>query len=190
MVKANSSIGTGELHEAPNVSAGAAERERRVTEQLITDWEQETRRLGDACALMTLDLSTMTGPKWVHRFVMAISRPVVENSSLLFYGPGLAALLEQPNTPEHFFPMLAQLPARFVPVFTKGCIASTLSSVPVRMHGIIDRDDGRQELYRAVFIRLSLDGNHHRHYAVGALNCRASDRRERKPADDTVPCAL
>jgi hypothetical protein len=132
----------------------------------------------------------MTGPKWAHRFIMAISRPVVENSSLLFYGPGLAALLELPNTPEHSVPILAQLPARFVPVFTKGCIASALSSVPVRMHGTIDRDDGGREPYRAVFIRLSLDGDHRRHFALGAFNCRASERRERKLVDGTVPCAL
>ena len=190
MVKANSPVGAGELREAQNVSAVAGARERRVTEQLITNWEQETRRLGDAVALMTLDVSTMTGPKWAHRFIMAISRPVVENSSLLFYGPALAALLELPNTPEHSVPMLAQLPARFVPVFTKGCIASALSSVPVRMHGTIDRDDGGQELYRAVFIRLSLDGNHHRHFALGAFNCRAYDRQEHKPVDGIVPCAI
>jgi hypothetical protein len=174
MVKANSPVGASELREAQNVSMVAAERERRVTEQLITDWDQETRRLGDAVALMTLDVAAMTGPKWAHRFIMAISRPVVGNSSLLFYGPELAALLKLPNTPEHSIPMLAQLPARFVPVFTKGCIASALSSILVRMHGTIDRDDGRQELYRAVFTRLSLDGNHHRHFALGAFNCRAS----------------
>jgi hypothetical protein len=29
----------------------------------LTDWEQETRRLGDALALMTLDISVMSGPK-------------------------------------------------------------------------------------------------------------------------------
>ena len=190
MVKANSPVGASELREAQNVSVVAAAQERRVTEQLITDWEQETRRLRDAVALMTLDVAVMTGPKWAHRFIMAISRPVVENSSLLFYGPGLAALLELPNTPEHSVPILAQLPARFVPVFTKGCIASALSSVPVRMHGIIDSDDGGQELYRAVFIRLSLDGDHRRHFALGAFNCRASERRERKLVDGTVPCAL
>ncbi|MBV8737861.1 MAG: hypothetical protein JO007_11505 [Alphaproteobacteria bacterium] len=83
MVKANSPFGAGELREAQNGSTVAAVQERRVTEQLITDWEQETRRLGDVVALTALDLSIMTGSKWAHRFIMAISRPVVENSSLL-----------------------------------------------------------------------------------------------------------
>jgi len=38
-------------------------RERRESEQLVTDWEHETRRLGDALALMTLDVSAMSGPE-------------------------------------------------------------------------------------------------------------------------------
>ena len=34
-------------------------RERRESERLVTDWEQEKRWLGDALALMTLDVSAM-----------------------------------------------------------------------------------------------------------------------------------
>jgi hypothetical protein len=37
---------------------------------------------------------------------------------------------------------------------------------------------------------LSLDGNHHRHFALGAFNCRVSDRRERKLVDGPALCAL
>src|SRR5690242_3639390 len=106
--------------------------ERRDSEKLITDWEQETRRLGDALALMTLDVSIMSGPKWAHRFVIAI-RPVVDDSSFLFYGAKLASLWDLPERPDHSIPMTAQLPLRYVPVFTRGCIASTLSSIAVRM---------------------------------------------------------
>ena len=100
-------------------------RERRESEQLVTDWEHETRRLGDALALMTLDVSAMSGPKWAYRFIIAV-RPVVENSSLLFYGARLASLWELPERPDQSVPMSAQLPTRYAPVFTKGCIASTL----------------------------------------------------------------
>jgi hypothetical protein len=39
--------------------------------------------------------------------------------------------------------------ARLTPVFTKGCIASILSSVAVRMQGAVEREE--QELYRASF---------------------------------------
>src|SRR5262249_54682013 len=148
-------------------------RERRESEQLVTDWEHETRRLGDALALMTLDVSAMSGPKWAYRFIIAV-RPVVENSSLLFYGARLASLWELPERPGQL--MSAQLPTRYAPVFTKGCIASTLSSVAVRMQGAVEREDGVQELYRAAFIRLSLDANRAQRFVLGAFNCRVAKR--------------
>ena len=84
------------LPDAPHEKTPIAARERRETEQLITDWKRETRQLGHALALMTLDVSAMTGPKWAHRFIIAVD-PVVENSSLLFYGARFASLLGVPE---------------------------------------------------------------------------------------------
>jgi hypothetical protein len=63
---ANLPVEPDTLPDAPHESALSAARERRESEQLITDWEGETQRLGHALALMTLDLSAMTGPKWTH----------------------------------------------------------------------------------------------------------------------------
>jgi hypothetical protein len=60
-------------------------------------------------------------------------KPIVERSSFLFYGASFATLLELPETPDHSVPMVAQLPMRYVPVFTKGCISSMLSGVAVRI---------------------------------------------------------
>ena len=91
---------------------------------------------------------------------------------MLFYGARLASLWELPETPDHSIPMTAQLPTRYLPVFTKGCIASILSSVAVRMQGAVEREDGEQELYRAAFVRLSLDANRVQHFVLGAFNCR------------------
>jgi hypothetical protein len=173
MPKTNLPAPAGELLKPPQTSAAAA-RERRVSERLITDWEQETRRLGNALALMTLDVSAMAGPKWAYRFVIAIA-PIVEDSSFLFCGESFASLMELPEAPGHSVPSVAQLPAQYVPVFSKGCIASTLSSVPVRMHGTVEREDGTRELYRAAFIRLSLDANRQRHFALGAFNRRVAE---------------
>lgn len=65
------------LPDAPHEKTPITARERRETERLITDWERETRQLGHALALMTLDVSAMTGPKWAHRFIIAVD-PVVE----------------------------------------------------------------------------------------------------------------
>ncbi|HJU17903.1 MAG TPA: hypothetical protein VJ770_15710 [Stellaceae bacterium] len=156
------------------VSTGAG-RERRVSEQLISDWQEETRRLGHALALMTLEASAMTGPKWTHRFIIAVNS-VAEASSLLFYGPSFAALLGLPEKPDPSLPISAQLPARYVPVFTRGCVASSLSRLPVRMLGAVERDDGRPELYRAAFVRPSLDASRRQDLAVGAFNCSVIER--------------
>src|SRR5215472_1187449 len=148
-----SSAPTADAVEPPDGAAVSAGHERRVSEQLIGDWKEETRRLGHALAFMTLDTSAMTGPKWAHRFIIAVD-PVVEHSSFLFYGARFASLLGLPAEPDKSVPIAAQLPARYVPVFKRGCIASSLSGAPFRMQGAVELDDGRQELYRAAFIRL------------------------------------
>ena len=70
-------VEVGDLLEARHDRALSAAPERRVSEQLITEWEQERRRLRHALALMTLDVSAITGPKWAYRFIIAIC-PVVE----------------------------------------------------------------------------------------------------------------
>ena len=60
------------LPDAPHEKTPIAAREQRETERLITDWERETRQLGHALALMTLDVSAMTGPRWAHRFLIGV----------------------------------------------------------------------------------------------------------------------
>jgi hypothetical protein len=174
----------------PDDRAPTSARERRESEKFITDWKQEKRRLSHALAQMTFDVSAMTGPKWAYRFIIAVN-PFVEDSSLLFYGAGFASLLALPKTPNYSVPMVAQLPERYVSVFTNGCIASTFSGAAVRMHGTVQREDGRQELYRAAFIRLSLDASRLRQFALGAFNYRVAERpkggRKRSNARPSPP---
>jgi len=158
---------------SPHDSTPKAARERRESERLITDWEQETTQLGRALALMTLDVSAMPSEKWAHRFIISL-RPVVEDCVLLFYGAKFAALMELPAKPDHSVPMVEQLPARYVPVFTKGCIDAALRSVPVRLQGAADREDGRQELYRVAFIAFTTEPLRQRRLAFGAFNCRVA----------------
>jgi len=145
--------------------------ERREAERAITDWEEERRRLGRELALMTLNASEMVSEKWSHRFIIAVD-PTVEYCSLLFYGAKFAALMGLPEKPDHSIPMVEQLPSRYVPVFTKGCIDATLLAAPVRIQGAVDREDGRQELYRAAFIPLAVAPNRQQRLAFGAFNCR------------------
>ena len=170
-------VGAVEPLEAPDGKVMSAARERRESEIVITDWEEETRRLGRALALMTLDLSAMTGPKWAHRFVISVG-PVAEDCILLFYGASFAALMQLPANPEYSVPMMAHLPVRYVPVFAKGCMDAMFQGAPVRMQGTVDRGDGQHELYRAAFIRLSIDAKRLRRLVLGAFNCRVAERRD------------
>jgi ABC-type Fe3+-hydroxamate transport system substrate-binding protein len=58
-----------------------------------------------------------------------------------------AALMDLPEKPDHSVPMVEQLPTRYVPVFTKGCIDKTLLGAPVRMLGaIVDAGQRAEEL--------------------------------------------
>jgi hypothetical protein len=175
MPKANSPVGAGEPLEAPQTNAAAVAWERRVSEQLIADWEGEARRPGHTLARMTLDVSALTGPRWAHRFIIAVN-PVIADSCFLLYGVNFAALMGLPGMPDYSIPMAAQLPTRYVPVFTRGCITSTFSSSAVRTQGAVEHDDGRQELYRAAFIRLSLNADLRRHFTLGAFNRRVIEQ--------------
>ena len=160
-----------EAPEAPGETVPkAAARERRESEQVIADWQAELRRLSHVLALLTLNTSEMTTEKWAYRFIVAL-RPAVEDCTLLFYGAKFAALLELPDKPDHFVPMVEQLPARYVPVFTRDCIDATLRGMPIRLQGAVERDAGRKELYRAAFIRSSLNTHRQRLFALGAFNC-------------------
>jgi hypothetical protein len=174
MRAANPPAEPNDVPEAPHERAPRAPVERRESERAVTDFEQEKLRLGQALVLMTLDASAMTSEKWAHRFILTL-RPAIEDCGLLFYGAKFAALMELPEAPDQSVPMVEQLPARYVPVFTKGCIASTLSGAPVRLQGAVDREDGRQELYRAAFIALMGEPLRQQRLAFGAFNCRVAE---------------
>ena len=173
----NLPVEANELPEAPHDRAPrVVAQERRESERVITDWEQETGRLGRALAFLTVNISEMTSERWVYRFIIAL-RPVVEDCTLLFYGAKFAALMELPEKRDHSIPMVEQLPARYVAVFTKGCIDAGLRVTPVRMQGAVDREDGRRELYRVAFIAVRAEPKRLQRLAVGAFNCRVAERQ-------------
>lgn len=107
-------VEANELPQAPHDSAPkVVAQERRESERVITDWEQEIGRLGRSLAFLTVNISEMTSERWVYRFIIAL-RPVVEDCTLLFYGAKFAALMELPEKCDHSIPMVEQLPARYV----------------------------------------------------------------------------
>jgi hypothetical protein len=176
MSTANSPAGWDRVPEAPHGSAAKVPQERRDSERVITDWEQETRRLGRALALMNLNVAEMTSERWANRFIIGVGS-TVEDCVFLFYGAKFAALMELPEKPDHSTSMVTQLPARYVPVFTKGCVQATLLGAPVRAHGTVDREDGRQELYRAAFIPLKGQPSRQQRLTFGAFNCRVTEQQ-------------
>ena len=74
MPNTTSPVGAVEHFESPDDPTSSAAPERRESEKVITDWEEETRRLGRALALMELDFSAMTGSRWAHRFIISVGR--------------------------------------------------------------------------------------------------------------------
>ena len=165
---AHDQSGDDQLSGTPKVA-----RERRELEQVIADWESEAKRLGHHPTLMTLNTTQMIGERWAYRFVIAVS-PVPEQCVLIFYGYKFAALLDLPVKPIHSIPMIHQLPRRFVPLFSKGCADAITPGVPVRMEGEIKRQDGRRELYRALFINFRNKPDGRSSLALGTFNFRVA----------------
>ena len=119
----------------------------------------------------------MLSEKWAHRFIVSMD-PIVENWALLFYGDKFAALIGLPKKRDiGLIPLAQRLPARFLPVFIKGCTDTTSLGVPIPMEGAIEREDGRRELYRAVFITLRVRPHGLTRLAFGTFNCRVEDKQ-------------
>jgi hypothetical protein len=175
MITANSPV---ETPEQPPTDEAIVPQERRDSERVIKDWERETRRLARALALMDLNVAEMTSEKWFNRFVIEISA-APEDCALLYYGAKFAALMELPVTLDHAAPLVRQLPARYVPVFTKACVQATLTGAPVRAHGTLDREDGGKELYRSAFIPLRQQSTRQQRLVFGAFNRRWPNKPER-----------
>jgi hypothetical protein len=120
--------------------------------------------------LMTLDVSEMSTDEWAYRFILTTD-PIVENWVPLIYGPKFAELLDLPANPFPDIPMIEQLAQRFVPLFIKGgSDAATNIGTQVRMEGAVEREDGRCELYRAVFIAFGVKPDSLTRLAFGAFS--------------------
>ena len=118
-----------------------------------------------------LDLAAIDDEEWANRFLIAIDEKV-ERSVLLMYGAGFARLLGLPATPQTDRSLERQLPRRFADVFLRGCREAPKQMDPVRLEGEIERDRGRVERYRAVFIPVKVRPGSQTHFAFGAFNSR------------------
>ena len=99
-----------------------------------------------------------------------MSRVVLRWWSLWLWVPALGVLLEQrANGVRDLAP----------PAVRHGDVDQDPVDIPGRLLSLLQprREDGRQELFRAAFIRLSIDAKRLHRLALGALNCRVTERQ-------------
>jgi hypothetical protein len=132
-------------------------RERRQAERAIAYWERKAAEVRSRPTLTQLDPGeTIDDENWAHRFVIAPDQ-VAEASAFLMCGSNAARLLELSDAPLKYALMFRSMPRRFLEFFTKGCGDASSSGSPVRPEGAIERDDGRRELYRTVFMPIGVN---------------------------------
>jgi len=130
--------------------------ERRRSESAVAYWEQKAAELGCRPTLAQLDLgAAIDNENWAHRFVIAPD-PLAEVSTFLMCGPSAARLLELGESPLKYTVMFRKMPERSLEIFASGC-RDAISSGSARLAGAVGRKDGGRELYRAVFIPVSVN---------------------------------
>lgn len=155
---------------------GVAALERREAERAIAYWRQKAARLGQSptVAELKLNISELASGDWAYRFLIAADA-VVDNHVLLAYGARFARLLDLPEKADFHVPMIRQIPVRYRGVFARGCSEASFHQGAVRMDGAVAREDGRAELFRAVFIPLPVRPGSLTHLVFGAFNCRLAE---------------
>ncbi|MBV9824904.1 MAG: hypothetical protein JO001_04365 [Alphaproteobacteria bacterium] len=148
-------------------------RERRQSERTLVAWEQKLATLGRSPTLPELFAAVDTD-EWSYGFVVAVD-PMVEVSSLLVYGADFARLLDMPKKNLPFVRMSRQLPARYTDLFMRGCTQACHQEAPERVEGEVEREDGRRELFRAIFIPVEPEENSPMRYAFGTFSSRIAD---------------
>jgi hypothetical protein len=158
---------------APAVKRAWIVGEQRDTEHAVTLWHNKARASGGLPPITAFDLSRLAGD-WGHRFLVSTDK-VVEDSVFLIYGSPFARLLELPETPLSFTPMVEQLPERYRALFGEGCVEAITEAAPARFGGAVVHH-GRIEFYRAVFMPCKLNPSSWRPLIFGSFNYRVVPR--------------
>lgn len=157
--------------EVAGVAVPKTQGEQRESERALLYWRQKVAQFGDPPPLMSLELTRMLNRDWNHRFLISTD-PSVENYIFLIYGRQVARLLDLPDEPVQRVPMIRQLPQRYLPVFVDGCSEAASRSGPVRKSGRFERWDSQVELFRVVFVPVTVRPNSAASLVYGAINYR------------------
>ena len=141
--------------------------ERRDTELAITLWHEKASQLGSPPPVEAFDLSRTID--WSYRFI--ICGEDVNDSVFLLYGSHFARLLELPEKPNYYDPVIAQLPPRYRSLFTQGCEATSVEPAAAKFSGAVVHN-GCTELYRAAFMPMRLRVESMKPIVLGSFNYR------------------
>ena len=152
--------------EEPRLATG-----RRDTELAVKLWDKKASELGTPPPVEAFDLSRAMD--WSYRFI--ICGAGISDSVFLIYGSHFARLLELPEKPNYYDPIMVQLPARYQPLFTEGCEAAAAVPAAAKFNGAVVHNGGT-ELYRAAFMPLRLRVASLRPITFGSFNYRSLAR--------------
>ena len=146
--------------------------ERRDTELAITLWHQKASELGTPPPFEAFDFTRLT-IDWSYRFI--ICGDDAAHSVFLLYGVQFARLLQLPERPNYYDPLIVQLPTRYRALFTEGCEAACSEAAAAKFSGAVAHH-GCTELYRAAFLPMRLRLSELRPLVFGSFNYRAIER--------------
>ena len=140
--------------------------ERRETERAIKFWQQRIEKFGYPPLQPTdLDFDDLITTAGENRFIISVDR-AADDHLLLTYGSNFGRLLGLRTDQGSNIRLIHEVPERLLPAFIQGCRDASPDQPPVRVEGEIDLEDGRQQLYRAVFMPIGVN------LVFGAFNSR------------------
>ena len=153
---------------ASRQAAAADLSDRREGDRALRFWrERETHGSRGG-----INLDIVLPDAWAHCFVL-LPKPDIEQSVLLAYGKDFARAFGLPIEAVPPVPIAGRLPRPIMEIFLRGCTDAQQRNAAVRPEGEIEREDGRRELYRAVFIPIHEGDRALR--VFGSFNSRLAD---------------
>jgi hypothetical protein len=147
--------------------------ERRETERAVTYWERRIAQFGyPPLSPEDREFDDLIAEGGAYRFVISVD-PSGTDDLFLTYGPNFARLLGLPTSVGPNIRLAQEIPKRLLPAFIRGCRAAAKQKPPVKIEGAISLRDGRNQLYRAVFMPIGAN------LIFGAFNSRLVARDQR-----------
>ena len=156
--------------------ANRSGRERREAESLMSYWDARRADADSGLAVtpLALDLAAIGQTEWSHRFLIALG-PSRDDAALLHYGANFAQLFQIPPDCKPPLEIGQWLPDPHPQIFLGGCRDAIRRSDPVLLQRVIDRGDGRREMFRCCFIPLAAGPEAGVRFVLGAYNSRSVD---------------